>query len=237
MRASRPVLLALACVVALAAGAGAIALAQSVPITLRADVQVAPNKAGTPSEPQGVRLSGTAWLDLPGDFEPPLVQNVDVWIGPGGRYNGGKHAACSLSVISRGGPSKCPSRSLMGRGTATASADTVPTYPKITIVNGGASTVYFYTVMTNPARVQAPVIATVRRASGKWAYKVQATIPRNLQIVAGVPILLKKLQMAAGRGDWIATTSCPRDKRWRYHAEVTFKTGQVVKYDGSVPCR
>ena len=237
MRVSRPAAL-LACLVATATGASAIALAQDAPpIRLRADVKVSPNKAGTPSKPQGVRISGTAWMDMPGDYEPPLVQNVDVWIGPGGRYNGGKHPACSLSVISRSGPRGCPARSIMGAGTALASADGIPTRPKITIVNGGQSRIYFYTVMTNPARVQAPVIADIKPTTGRWAYKIHATIPRNLQIVAGITILLERLTMQAGRGDWIVTTSCPSSRRWVYHAEVTFKTRQVIKYDGAVPCR
>ena len=238
MRVSRRVLVPLLCLAVPAAGAGALAVAQeSPPIKLRAEVKVTPNKAGTPSKPQGVRLSGTAWMEMPGDYEPPLVQNIDVWIGPGGRYQGGKHPACSLTVLSRRGPRACPRGSLMGDGTATATADTVPTFPKITIVNGGQSKIYFYTVMTNPARVQAPVVADIKPATGRWAYKIHATIPRNLQIVAGIPILLEKLKMQAGRGDWIVTTSCPSSKRWIYHAEVTFKTGQVIKYDGNVPCR
>ncbi len=50
MRLTRPVLLLLACLAALAAGAGAYAVAQEAPpIKLRADVKVTPNKAGTPS--------------------------------------------------------------------------------------------------------------------------------------------------------------------------------------------
>jgi hypothetical protein len=39
------------------------------------------------------------------------------------------------------------------------------------------------------------------------------------------------------RGDWIATTGCPRDYRGRYRLEVTSTSGQVVDTGGSVACR
>jgi hypothetical protein len=65
------------------------------------------------------------------------------------------------------------------------------------------------------------------------------TIPRVLQIVAGVPIVLRDLHVVAGDAhrDWIATTSCPADHRWRYHVLITFTTGQLKTYDNFVRCR
>ena len=218
--------------------ATAVAIAQAPPpIKLRVDARVSPNKAGTPKKPQGVKLGVTTYIEMPKDYEPPIVTTVDVWFPKGGLYNGAKHPSCSQSTLDRRGPSACPRGSIMGDGRGTATADTVPTYPKITVVNGGRDKVFFYTVMTNPARVQAPVVGDIEKVGGRWSYHLRARIPRNLQIVAGVPIILEKLRLDAGRGDWIATTSCPRNKKWAYHAEVTFNTGSVVKYDGSVPCR
>jgi hypothetical protein len=93
--------------------------------------------------------------------------------------------------MSRSGISGCPKGSIMGKGSAVAFADTVLTYPKITVDNGDRSTVYLWTVMTNPARVQAPVVGKITKAGGKWAYKLELTVPRALQIVAGVPIALR----------------------------------------------
>jgi hypothetical protein len=40
-----------------------------------------------------------------------------------------------------------------------------------------------------------------------------------------------------GRDDWIATTSGPRDHRWRYHLRMTSTSGQAVDTGGSVACR
>ena len=61
--------------------------------------------------------------------------------------------------------------------------------PKITIVNGGAKFVYFYIVLSTPARVQQPIAATITKlTSGRWRYRLDFKIPRNLQIVAGIPL-------------------------------------------------
>lgn len=237
MRLSRLVPALVAVMVAIAVAAVAIAQ-EPPPITLRTVTKVTPNKAGTPKKPRGVKIGVTAYIDMPADYDPPLVESVDVWFPKGGLYNGAKHPRCSESTLNRHGPSKCPRGSIMGRGRATARADDVPTFPQITVVNGGSKRVYFYTVMTNPARVQTPVVGKITKLrSSRWSYRLHATIPRKLQIVAGVPIHLQKLQVSAGKGDWLATTSCPPSKRWPYHAEVTFNTGQVIKHDGSVACR
>ena len=229
----------LAVAVAVLAGGAAIAVAQGTsPITMTVDARVTPNKAGTKQRPQGVKLAVTAKFDIPEAYDPPLVDRVTVLFPKGGLYNGAKFPKCSETVLARRGVSACPKGSIMGKGSGKAMADDVPTYPKITIVNGGARRVYFYTVMTNPARVQAPVVAKVTKlGSGPWSYRVEADIPRSLQIVAGIPIVLHELTLSGGKEDWIATTSCPADKRWRYHAEGVFTNGETIVYDDSVPCR
>jgi hypothetical protein len=227
-----------AAVAVTACALAALALAQdSVPITVSVDARVTPNKAGTKRHPQGVKVDVTAHIHIPNDYDPPLVQSVDVWFPKGGLYNGGKFPKCSQNTLARRGLRGCPAGSIMGHGTAMATADTVPTIPKITVVNGGADRVFFYTVLTNPARVQEPVPGIITKVGGGWSYKLHVTIPTSLQVVAGIPIRVSKLHITAGRGDWIATTSCPRDHRWRYHSETLFTTGARIRSDGSVACR
>jgi hypothetical protein len=239
MRLSRLRLgLLLAILAAVAVAVGAVALAQDfVPIKISAKVKVTPNKAGTPRHPQGVKVDVKTDISIPDDYDPPLVQTVDVWISKGGLYNGAKFPRCSESAMGHGGVAACPKGSIMGHGRAKARADTVFTYPKITVINGGPNAVYFYTVLTRPARVSQAVKATVVKASGKWSYKAHAAIPRNLQIVAGIPLRFDELRVTAGVRDWLATIGCPSGNRWSYHAEATFNSGQVVKFDGSVGCR
>ena len=209
--------------------------------TVKADTKVSPNKAGTKKKPQGVKLTFNATFTTPGDVEHPIIQSGDAYIGKGGLYNGGKYKSCSQATISRGGPSACPKESIMGSGSGDALADTVHTVPKITVVNGGAKKIWFWTVLQNPARVQAAVPATITKASGKWSYKVHFEVPQSLQIVAGIPITLNTLKLTIGgksyAKDWLATTSCPASKKWPYSFSADLSTGGSIKYDGTTPCK
>lgn len=224
-------------IAALTLTAGVAFAQSSPPITVTVHPGVTPNKAGTPTHPQGVRLDVGIDIGIPEGYNPPLLQEIDVWFPRGGLYNGDHHTTCSIQVLDRVGPSGCPSASIMGSGSGVARADTTFSYPKITVVNGGQRVVYFYTVLNNPARVEEPVPGVVTKASGPWSYKLHVVIPRNLQIVAGVPIVLHSLHITAGRGDWIATTYCPPDHEWRWKAEAIFTDGQALFPRGQVACR
>jgi hypothetical protein len=226
--------------VAVAGASAAVALAEdAVPIRITAHVVVTPNKAGTPRHPQGVKITAHAKVDIPHDVEPPLVQSVDVWFPKDGNYNGGKWPTCSEAAMRRSGPSICTARSIMGGGYAIADADGVMTRPTAKVVNGGQKRVYLYVVLQRPARVREPVPVEITKLSGdpKWGYRASVKIPRNLQIVAGIPLRIDEVHGTIGRGDWIATTHCPSDHKWRYHVETHYSTNQIVKYDGTVACR
>jgi hypothetical protein len=240
--ARRPLLLA-ALVAVTALVTAAFAFAQDlVPIKITSAVKVTPNKAGTPKHPQGINIDAKTKIDTPRDYDPPLAQTVDVWISKGGTYNGGKYPTCSPQTMERRGIGVCPKKSIMGHGTGKADADGVASIPDITVVNGGANAVHFYTVLKNPARVQKAVTASITRLhSGPWGYKAHATIPRTLQIVAGIPLRVESLHVNAGyksyARDWIVTTMCPSGHKWKYHVEVHYETGQIAKFDGAVTCR
>ena len=233
-----PAVAALALVVVAAV---AVAQTPSPNTTVSSKVTVSPNKAGTKKKPQGIKLNFKSTFTTPGDVEHPIITGGTVLIGKGGVYNGGKFAKCSEATLNRGGPSKCPPKSIMGSGSGVALADNVTTVPRITVVNGGPSKIYFYTVLQNPARVQAPVPATITKTSGKWAYKVTFKVPTSLQIVAGIPITLNSLNVTVGgksyAKEFIATTSCPSNKKWEYQSAFDLSTGGSIDYTGSVPCK
>jgi hypothetical protein len=234
-----------ACITAILAllAAGTVpAVAQAPVSTITVDAEVIPNKAGTPSRPQGVMINSLTEIETPEGFEKPIVQVIDVYFPKGGVYNGGKYPSCSQRTMARNrGVSKCPKESIMGQGQGLAYADDVFTRPKITVVNGGADKVYFFTTLSNPARVQAPVLGRITKPGGRWSYKLHVEVPKVLQVVAGVPIAAKQLRVTAGgkpwAKDWIATTFCPRDRLWRYHVDAFLSNGTVSRYDGTVPCR
>lgn len=224
---------------ALAAGAlAAVALGQDfVSPPLLVEVKATPNQAGTPRHPQGVRIDVNGRYRSPDGAAPLVPRSVDVWLPKGWVYNGAKHPACTREKLNRGGPRACPPRSIMsGPEPAWAAVGIAP--PRVTVINGGPTKMYFWVVLQNPARVQAAVPGTITKLrSSRWSYRLHAEIPPSLQVVAGVPITLKSFHVSVKRGDWIATAGCPRDYRWRYRVEVTSTSGAVVDAAGLVPCR
>lgn len=184
-----------------------------------------------------LRVDGT--IDAVGDTAPLMPRSVDVWLPKGWVYNGAKHPVCTLAMLNRGGPSACPPRSNMGRVEIALVEDRPSTTPPRAIIfNGGQTKMYFWVGIHLPARVQGAVMGTITKVnSPRWSYRLHADIPSSLQVVAGIPVVIDIFRGRVGRGDWIATTSCPRDHLWRYHLRMTSTTGQVLDTDGSVPCR
>ena len=219
------------------ASLAAVPSVAQAPIEIEVDAVVKPNKAGTKRHPQGVRLTVHARLVSPLGEERPIMTGGTVLFPKGAVWNGAKYPKCSKSTLERRGLRGCPKRSVFGRGHAKAFADTVVTRPRITIVNGGAKRVYFYTVMNNPARVQAPVVGRLKRRRAPWAIQLDYAVPRVLQVVAGVPITVTEVHLTAGRGDIMATDYCPPSRRWRYEATVFVDDGRRPFIKGSVPCR
>jgi hypothetical protein len=219
----------------LAAAGATVALAAGSP-GITVTPTVSSHKAGTSKHPQGVKLDvNIKWQTL-GAANQPIVQRFKVLFPKGSLYNGATYPSCSLATLNGFGPSSCKPSSIMGHGTGDAYADTVITHPQITVVNGGAHRVYFYTVLNNPARVQSPVIGNIHKVGGKYGYELDVSVPQVLQVVAGVPIELTSLNVAAGTGNtWLATTSCPGG-HWPFRVTTYYNTGGSASYTASVPC-
>lgn len=218
--------LAVGAIVGVLVGAiGAVAVASNaVPsVTIK---QAANLTAGSPSHPRGVRLNvNFSFQGLP-EAQQPIVTNLNMWFPRGSVFNGNHYPICSFARLSAGGPTTCPKGSIMGSGLAIGYADTTITRPTITVVNGGASIVYFYIVLNNPARVQEPVVGHITRTHGDYTYHLSATIPENLRIVAGVPIEFTYLHLTAGRGNWLALSGPPAGVK----ASASFNNGATIGY-------
>ena len=228
---------------ALLVSGGAVALAQGTWPSVTVTPKVSPTKAGTKQHPRGVKLTTVFHWQTLGAASQPIVTTFRILFPKGSLYNGGSYPTCSQHTLSLDGPSGCKKAAIMGHGTGTAYADTTVTHPTITVVNGGASKLYFYTVLNNPARVQQPVVGHITRMSGKYAYALSVTIPQDLRIVAGVPIELTYLKVVAGgagHGAWLATTGCSHG-HWPFSVTTGYEnpnsnaTGSS-SYSSSVAC-
>jgi hypothetical protein len=211
-----------------AAGIAALIVAVGGAVALAATTRSGARAAPEALKPGGVRLTTSfGWGGLSRAHEP-IVTGFDLWFPTGSQYNGGRYPSCSQSRLDRKGPAGCPSGAIMGSGSGTAYADNTITRPKITVVNGGASEVFFYVVMNNPARVREAVVGHIKRVSGRFTYHLVVKIPQNLQVVAGVPIKLTSLHISAGRGKWLAITSAPAGIRVGTTYSTGFKTSYLV---------
>jgi hypothetical protein len=243
----RKVVAPLVGVVALGAALVSPSVAQTPVTSVTVDSKVSPNRAGTPKKPQGVTLSGKIrWTSQEG-VEPPIITAFDIFLAKGGLYNGGKYPKCAAAVMNRNGPQACPKKSIMGSAQGIAFADQDITRPRVTMINGGAKNVCFYTVLTNPARVETCVPGKVTKLNGnpKWGYRLQIRVPEVLQVVAGVPIALREINFRAGgkkyAKDWLATTSCPKNRKWGFEVETFYEyndgSTSSSKFADSVACK
>ena len=226
---------ALAVAAAGPASAAAQTGADGTKLTIRA--KVTPNKAGTKKKPRGVKLRVRANWKHPAGVERPVVARAETWFPRGSLYNGHRYPRCTKRTMDRQGTAGCPKRSIMGRAGGLAWADDVRTKPDIVIVNGGRRMVWLYTTLYRPALVREAVPMRVRRTRGRWAYKATIRVPRVLQVVAGVPVALARFNAVAGRGNWLATTFCPKSRRWRFKVRTHFMDGGSAQHSSSVRCR
>jgi hypothetical protein len=227
--------------------AAAPATAQTPVTEFTSNAKITPKKAGTKKNPQGIEISGSlAVKTITQGVEPPIVTGGDVLIAKGGSYNGGKYKSCSGAKMRQAQSTDvCPKESIMGKGSGVAFADNVDAKPDIVFVNGGASTIWAFTTLYNPALVQEPVELKIKKLnSAKWGYRASFQVPKVLQVVAGVPITLRSLKYRIGgksyAKEYITTTSCPKSKKYPYEATASYlyNDGTTSKstYKGTVPC-
>jgi hypothetical protein len=215
--------------------------------TMTATVQATPANAGTARRPAGIKLQGKVELTTPEGVARPLLDGFDIWYGPGIAFNGDRYPACPLKTLSRGGPSKCPAESIIGRGrfpgTPPEFSDSA-TDGNITFLNAPGG-MLAWIVVRNPARVAAAAVGkVVDDAPGPWPHRESFTIPRSLQVVAGIPITVRELSFAIGgkayAPKYLASTACPKDG-WAWKVRVhsraadTGATGLLERH-GRTPC-
>jgi hypothetical protein len=231
-----------------AAVVAAPASAQVPETTFESKAKISPKKAGTKKNPRGITLSGSLkFRTVTQGVEPPIITGGDVLIAKGGLWNGGKYATCSKRTMQRDDSiDNCPKKSIMGSGSGVAFADTVNAAPKVDFVNGGKSTLWAFTTLYRPALVQEPIAIKIKKQSSKkWAYKASFKVPEVLQVVAGVPVTLRDFKFKIGgkkyAKDLLATTSCPKSKKYPYEATAhyLYNTGQTASkdYKGTVACK
>jgi hypothetical protein len=132
----------------------------------------------------------------------------------------------------------------MGRAWGTGRADTVLAGMTVTLFNAGAARLLAYAEVDHPTRVRRAVVVSTQSLIGNWRHQSSFMVPKDLQIIAGIPIQLNNLYFSLGGRPWakdyITTTSCPAGG-WRYQASLHYlfdKLGATSDEHetGTVPC-
>jgi hypothetical protein len=228
MRLRKSMNLAVIAVLAMSAAGGASASAQDDerPTTaVTATMAVTPSKAGTGAHPQGVVVRGSVQVVSEPGFDPPIITGEDILFGEGFSYNGDRYPQCAKVILDFQGPVGCPQASIMGSASGTGRADTVLAHMRVTLFNAGAARLLAYTTVDHPARVRRTIVLSTQNLIGAWRRQSTFMVPKNLQVVAGLPIQLNNLFFSLGGKSWakdyITTTSCP-DGGWRYQASLHY---------------
>lgn len=206
--------------------------------TFTAKASVTPNRAGTPKNPQPVVLRMSAEAVTEPGYEKPIFQRGYALFPRHGNYNGDDFPRCARKELNLYGTDRCPKRSRIGSGSAVAYADEVVTRARIEIFNGGNKLALAYVTLYHPALVREAIPVRIQKfARGKWKYKASVKVPMVLQIVAGIPIAAKSLELKIGRDNLIESISCPKSRRWPYELRGYFSNGSDYTYRDSVPCK
>lgn len=179
---------------------GALALGLTVLVPTAAHAQVTqdftisatPTKASTKKVRRSVNLKvSTGTRDASG-AQPPSTKNVQIFFPRGSSWNGGLFPTCAPSAISSARTTEdCPAGSMIGTGKAAGLAPGPITQNdlKISIANGGKSSLSMFVEGTSPLRIQSNIVVKISKVSGKYGLRTDIPIPANLQEPApGVPI-------------------------------------------------
>lgn len=199
-------------------------------------VTISPSKAGTARKPKPAAIGVTISSPSP---EPATTETVSVSFGKGVTFNNKQFPTCSLKTISANkGLSKCPKGSIVGKGSARAigflSGTQVPETLSVTAVNSPGDTLQLYVNGTNPLPIAAPITGKLVKASGKYGYKLNVTLPNELrEVIPGTyaPLVYFHVDVKATttvrkgnktvRVPYVQTVSCPKGG-WPFEADFTF---------------
>lgn len=209
----------------------AVALAQTYPLpTLTFDATATPIKAGTKKKPKATKIR----LKIAVPKEARATADTIVFNLPGDmRVSGKGFAFCPSSELeSTKNPAKCPKGSKVGAGTASAAFG-----PNLTPIQfdvqlfAGSNTELGIWLQAKGLPIQKAIRGVVSRAGRPYYQKVTIILPPDLQKQLGAFVYITGLDATIGanngkggskRKNLITTVGCPKDKKHRWEARMTF---------------
>jgi hypothetical protein len=208
----------------------AVALAQYPLPTLTFTATATPTKAGTKKKPKNTKIH----LKITVPKEARATADSIVFNLPGDmRVSGKGFAFCpSTELATTKNPAKCPKGSKVGTGTATAAFG--PNLTPITFdvqLFAGATTELGIWLQARGLPIQKAIRGVVSRAGRPYYNKVTIILPPDLQKQLGAFVYITGLDATIGATNGkkgkklknlITTVGCPKDKKHRWEARMTF---------------
>ena len=227
----------------LAAGIAALAVAIVVPANgapgashgTVLTASTSPSTKGSVAHPKIVKINTTFTTQPAAQGQPGFAtKRTVVHLPKGLRTHGDKFKHCSAATLNASGPTACPSGSKVGSGTASGNALGQTENLTVTAFNGqGSKQLLLFVQGSTPLQIASTIIGTVKSDTGKYAYKLDVSIPPNLQQpLTGVFATLTKFQTVIGakRGTqgYVDSTGCLKGKR-NWGADLYFTDGTTDK--------
>lgn len=203
-------------------------------------VTITPGKAGTAKKPKPASIGVTIQSPSP---EPATTQEVKLRFGKGVQFNNRLFPTCNLRDMQAAKSiSRCPKGSIVGRGTARAigfiGTSQVPETLTVTAVNSKNNTLLLWLNGVAPLPITDAIIGRLSKTSGRYAHRLDVTIPRQLrEVLPGTyaPLVYFDVDVKAtttvrkGKGrkarkvkvSYVETTSCPSGG-WPFEADFGF---------------
>lgn len=207
----------------------AVAIAGPTAITLKTSTSA--TKSGTKAKPAAQTLTVTIGATPPGNY---AAARAIVSLDKNFKFNNAKFPTCTEAKVKAGG-SECKAGSKVGAGSAQAIVSskpdgsplgtTIASNLTLTAFNGPNNKFYILTQATNPLKIQEVIVGTLKNATGKYAKKLDADIPAELETVSGFRPTLTKFSLKVGKTfnkvPYIATTGCSAGD-WAFKAQIFY---------------
>jgi hypothetical protein len=176
-----------------------------------------------------------------------VLQRLDYLLPQGAVQNGKLFPSCTVEKLARahGQLSACPKGSKVGSGTAygTAVAIGVSSSGRLTLFNGpGGKSLTMNLNVTTPALINATFSTPLVKTSGRYGYKLSATIPDQLKTILGGDIVVSRIDVTAGatrivhgvKRGYIEGVKCPKSHKAPVHADFVFNQGAKASADTTI---
>lgn len=225
------------------ATAAVLALSSTALATTSAQLKLSTNKAGAP-----VKLT-FAYQNHPSEdpVTAPFQSHFVLWFPKGAAANLNAFPKCKVSSAPFRIPPDCR-KAAIGKGAIHSNArvnDITDVLGALQAFNGGGNTLYLPVHITNPADVNVPVTAVIRKASGQWAFKVDVSFKIPVVIPGTEEPWIKDLTVGplgafkTVKGKKVSLFTLPKTCKgsWPFRWDTTFTDGSKSTATSSVRCK